>query len=287
MAEASCPASCGELIQGWIDGSEKLVSCPVDWFSTIEVVQGNARLSHERPLMRRALELALDSLHIPLTESQDLVIHSDSSIPLAKGMASSTADIAATIAATYRHYACGLTEQKLAALCTRLEPTDSTLFSALTLFDHNQGTIYEQFGQLNNLNVLILESPVRLPTAAYHRLDRQPQLLASSPVLNRAARQLAQSVTTQNMTLAGQAATASAIESQRILIKPCFQDLLQLVEKHDLYGLNVAHSGTVVGLLHHTARHDIDSVIADIRHSPVNDIYPVLHHRRIIKGGVR
>ncbi|HAD0256910.1 GHMP kinase, partial [Salmonella enterica subsp. enterica serovar Anatum] len=34
MAVAQCPASCGELIQGWILGSEKLVSCPVDWYST-------------------------------------------------------------------------------------------------------------------------------------------------------------------------------------------------------------------------------------------------------------
>ncbi|MCQ7723631.1 GHMP kinase, partial [Salmonella enterica] len=37
MAVAQCPASCGELIQGWILGSEKLVSCPVDWYSTVAV----------------------------------------------------------------------------------------------------------------------------------------------------------------------------------------------------------------------------------------------------------
>lgn len=37
VAVAQCPASCGELIQGWILGSEKLVSCPVDWYSTVAV----------------------------------------------------------------------------------------------------------------------------------------------------------------------------------------------------------------------------------------------------------
>jgi len=52
MAEACCPASCGELIQGLINGSEKLISCPIDWYSTVEVKQGSAHQFDERPLVR-------------------------------------------------------------------------------------------------------------------------------------------------------------------------------------------------------------------------------------------
>ena len=37
MAEAHCPASCGELLQGWILVSEKLVSCPINWHSYVSV----------------------------------------------------------------------------------------------------------------------------------------------------------------------------------------------------------------------------------------------------------
>ena len=41
----------------------------------------------------------------------------------------------------------------------------------------------------------------------------------------------------------------SAIASQQLLPKPGFSALLELVESAGLYGLNVAHSGSVVGLL--------------------------------------
>ena len=60
VAVAQCPASCGELIQGWILGSEKLVSCPVDWYSTVEVETGKPR-NDERPLSRAMVERAVDS----------------------------------------------------------------------------------------------------------------------------------------------------------------------------------------------------------------------------------
>ncbi len=52
-------------------------------------------------------------------------------------MASSTADIAATAVATAHHLGHLLDEPTLARLCVALEPTDSTLFRQLTLFDHN------------------------------------------------------------------------------------------------------------------------------------------------------
>lgn len=32
---AKCPASCGELMQGWIAGSEKLVSYLIEWYSEV------------------------------------------------------------------------------------------------------------------------------------------------------------------------------------------------------------------------------------------------------------
>jgi L-threonine kinase len=62
------------------------------------------------------------------------------------------------------------------------------------------------------------------------------------------------------MMLLGEAATISAIASQRLLPKPGFDALLELVESAGLYGLNVAHSGSVVGLLL-----DRDQLLAALR----------------------
>ncbi len=62
---------------------------------------------------------------------------------------------------------------------------------------------------------------------------------------------------TQNPLRLGEAATLSAIASQTLLPKSGFTALLSLVEECDLYGLNVAHSGSVVGLMLDRKRHDI------------------------------
>lgn len=286
MAEARCPASCGEFIQGWIGGSEKLISCPIDWFSTVSVTDGNAASSQPRPLMRQALELALRTIGVTASESHGLKIEFDSTIPVAKGMASSTADIAATIAATYRHYRQAISESELAALCAQIEPSDSTMFSRFTLFDHHRGTVTEQFDTVNNLDVLVLESTHQLCTASYHRLDRMAKLQRSATKLEHSVVQFAQALRLQDLYQLGRSVTTSAIESQHIVMKPHFTQLVQLVEKHSLYGINVAHSGTVAGLLFDRAKHDIEAVIADINTTHINQTYTHNYLCRVIAGGI-
>lgn len=287
MAEASCPASCGELIQGWINGGEKLVSCPVDWFSTVEISNGNAHSSRQRPMMRQALNLTLKQLGIAQQESQQLKIDYCSTIPVAKGMASSTADIAATIVAAFRHFKQSYSEQLIASLCARLEPTDSTMFSGFTLFDHNQGLTAAEYGSMSNMDILILESPLTIKTESYHRVDHSRALLASANQLHRANRKLANAIKFDDAYQLGLSSTTSAIESQKILPKPHFCSLLNLVEKHDLFGLNVAHSGSVIGLLFNAKQHDIEKVMFDMRQLGINTSYPQWHHHNVIAGGVR
>lgn len=287
MAEASCPASCGELIQGWISGGEKLVSCPIDWFSTVEVTNGNAQLSRQRPMMRKALNLTLKQLNIPATESRQLKIDYNSTIPVAKGMASSTADIAATIAATYRHFNAHYTEERIASLCAELEPTDSTMFNTLTLFDHNQGIATAHYGEFDRLNILVLESSVELETGIFHQIDHRHSLISSSDRLSYANTTLANAIKSQQASQLGEAATASAIESQIILPKPHFNQLRNIVEKHQLHGLNVAHSGSVVGLLFDSSQHNIEHVIYDMDKLGIRASYPRFHNHSLIQGGIR
>ncbi len=286
MAEARCPASCGELIQGWVLGSEKLISCPINWFSTVEVCDGvpDAR---ERPRMRDMLKRVLRHFDLPEELHQMLRIRFDSTIPVAKGMASSTADIAATAVATARHLNQHLTEQEIADICLQIEPTDSTIFSALTLFDHNTGQTQIGHNWSPELSILILENEQQLITADYHRLDRRHTLLANAGKLEQSWIYFQEAARNNDVYKLGQAATLSAEASQNILPKPAFDKLLPLIEIHDLYGLNVAHSGTVVGLFFNENRHDIERISREINEMGLNKLYPHLHCSRMITGGVR
>ncbi len=286
MALAHCPASCGEIIQGWILGGEKLVSCPVDWYSSVEVTHGRPR-ADERPLVRRMVTQLLAHWQLPSSLAKNLRIDCQSTIPLAKGMASSTADIAATAVATACHLEQPLDENMLAQLCVALEPTDSTLFSHLTLFDHNTAETQIACGNLPDCEVLLLESPLTLTTADYHRLSRQQALLDNAQILDNAWSLLQQACAENDAARLGEAATLSAIASQTLLPKPGFPALLALVERCGLYGLNVAHSGSVVGLLLDGSRHDVDEVRWGLKETGLMAHWPQNYLLKMVAGGVQ
>lgn len=285
MAVAQCPASCGELIQGWILGSEKLVSCPVEWYSTVEVTSGSP-LAEERPLSRAMVNRLLQHWQYPAQMSQDIRIDVQSTIPIAKGMASSTADIAATAVATAYHLGHHLDEPTLAQLCVSLEPTDSTVFRKLTLFDHNDASTQIACEAQPQLDLLVLESPETLRTADYHRIPRHSGLQASAPALKRAWEKVQEACISQNPYRMGEAATLSAIASQLLLPKPDFDSLLALVEECDLYGVNVAHSGSVVGLMLDRTRHDVDYIKWMLTQKKLTVHWPEQHLLRMVAGGV-
>ena len=286
MSVARCPASGGELIQGWILGSEKLISCPVDWYSTVEVREGTP-LADERPLARAMLNALLARWGYPPAFSQTLRIEIDSTIPLAKGMASSTADIAATAVATAHHLGHSLSESELAAQCVALEPTDSTLFRALTLFDHHHAQTQIACAAAPHFDLLVLESPLQLRTADYHRLPRRAALKVNAGVMQRAWEKVQSACTRNDASLLGEATTLSAVASQTLLPKPAFTALLALVESCGLYGLTVAHSGSVVGLMLDRRYHDVDYLHWALSQQKLAVHWPRRHLLPSVAGGVQ
>ncbi len=286
MALAHCPASCGEIVQGWILGSEKLVSCPVNWYSTVEVSWGTPH-QHERPLVRAMMTQLLAGWGYPAALGAEIRIDCRSTIPLAKGMASSTADIAATAVAAAGHLGHTLDEAMLAALCVALEPTDSTIFRALSLFDHTTGNTRIACEAAPALDILLLESPHTLRTADYHRLTREASLKASAARLDLAWQKVQAACQKRSPALLGEAATLSAIASQDVLPKPGFSALLDIVERLGLYGVNVAHSGSIVGLFLDRERHDVEEIVWWVKQHAGVENWPTQHLLRMVEGGVR
>lgn len=287
MAKARCPGACGELIQGWLYDSEKLISCPIDWYSTVEV--GSKRdLSHNAGKMaNHAFLNTLQFLQQPTELADELAVHVDSTIPQARGMASSTADVAATIMATAHHFHYELSTAELASICTQIEPTDSTIFNQVSLFDHHKGTLIESYGQIQRpIPILVLQSSMHLHTADYHHMQRFEQLKASATQLEKARKLLQSAIRENDPALLGEASTLSAIESQRILPKPLFASLLDIVERQGLLGINVSHSGSAVGILYDDNRHDIQKVVRSIEQIDRLNFYQTKHYQSIIPGGV-
>lgn len=177
-------------------------------------------------------------------------LHVRSNIPPGWGLGSSTSDVTAAIRAVAESLGLALSADDVAALAVQAETaSDSTMFEQRALlFAQRRGVLVEDLGQpLPNLEVLGFNTDphgvdtVSFPPARYSWAEIE----AFRPLLGL----LRQAVRQDDADLCGRVATASARINQRHLPKPHFDRLEALVERVGAVGLQVAHSGTVVGLL--------------------------------------
>ncbi len=106
------------------------------------------------PKARRAVALTLDFLG---RRDLDARLNLDSSLPRAKGMASSTADVAAAIGATAAALGTSFGPRQQADLALAVEPSDGVMLPGIALFDHLGGRIAQSLGQPPAMRVLALE----------------------------------------------------------------------------------------------------------------------------------
>lgn len=285
MAEAKCPGTCGELLQGWMSGSEKLISCPIDIYSYISVEHGIQR-QPLMPLIEQAIAVTLEFLQIESRFRDSLNIEHSSQLPIGKGYASSTADISATIVALCRHLKQPISQAHIAKLAARLEPSDGVMFEGLALVDHTKGEMAKSYSLSCSPAVLILEPTNTLLTRDFHRLKCQRQLEESSAQLLSALDLFEQGVVDNNIQMIGQASTISAVEHQKIYTTPYFSGILSCVERCDWFGLSLAHSGSIIGLLYDDTQHDIALMLSNLKSMGIFDVYQTQRQVKIVSGGV-
>ncbi|MBC1489804.1 propanediol utilization protein [Listeria sp. FSL L7-1485] len=285
--KAKCPASCGELLQGWIQGGEKLISYPINWFSEVTLSDKIVAPSTGETKAWRAFHLTCEHFGVPKNERPNVSLQVKSTIPVAKGMASSTADIAATIGATASWLKQPVTDTEIAKLCLQLEPTDSTIFPTLTLFDHLEGTTIHSTSWLPKLGVVVLEPLTILETAIFRQESHQKQLLQNEEKLAHGFALFEQAVEQHSISLLGEAATISATCNQTILAKPFFKEILEVIEQLDLPGVNVSHSGTVVGIFYEQQKIDPLEILFELERRYITTFYSRYYFREWTTGGVQ
>ncbi|RUV80832.1 MAG: GHMP kinase [Mesorhizobium sp.] len=197
---------------------------------------------------RRAAELTLDAFARSGTGGT-LVI--DSNIPIGRGMGSSTADVLASILAVLDCLGIETSSDEIMQIAVRAETAcDSTLFKQqAVLFAQRDGIVLESF--LRPLPSIDLISIDTAPDATLNTLEFEParydwpEIETFRPL--RGLLRLA--IRKADLRLLGRVATASARINERFLPKPRLNDIETIAARFDAIGLQVAHSGTVVGLM--------------------------------------
>ncbi len=288
MIQAIAPASCGELVQGWLLGGEKLISYSIDCYSYVELKERKPTNINWYKKSYQMLNNVFQYYKIEndkMINCLELGIKSD--IPIGKGMASSTADLVATALAVATYLGKNITQEEIASLCVAIEPTDSTVFSEITLFDHLKGDFIKNYGKLPCCKVLLLEGKEMINTLDFRKINRDEKLIRQEGKLNNALKHFEKGMELKNLYHIGKAATVSAVANQEILHKVGLEEIIEMAVKMGAYGVNVAHSGSVVGILYQEKGFDLEKFTDEFNNKEYRVNYTNIKSYNIVEGGAK
>lgn len=287
-----CPGSCGEFLQGWLDGSEKLISYAIDCYSEMVLTTQPSPDGHRafREQYPRAWEMALQVvMQEGLTPKvlEEISFNLTSDLPRGKGMASSTADLAVTAAAVAQWLGHTLAPEEIIGYCTRLEPTDSVPYPDLVLMDPMTGTVSRAYGQPPSMGILVLEGLEAIDTKTFRRQDHHLRRQAFQQEMEAALSLFEEGYRQNNHRLLADACYQSALAQQYFYPHSALDIVGQLAIDHGAWGVNVAHSGSSLGILHDPQLFQLDPFLQDWHRCPGSSRYFPPRRHQMIPGGVR
>lgn len=235
------PGSCGELIQGRTQEGPFLVTCPIDLYSTVEVsnvFHGTLGLGSKA---KQALANFKSAWGMRLT----------SDLPQGKGMASSSADIAAVLAARQYAMTGQINARQILAQAVQIEPTDGIFLPGIVSMNPRTGKKLASYGTLPAWRISIFDTGGTVNTEAFYQRQKKLSTAAENLRIWQGKQLLAwweQGIQQKNLHLLGKAITQSALWNQKLLYKKNLEAFSQMAIRFGAFGVNVAHSGTVVGV---------------------------------------
>lgn len=282
-----CPASCGEFVQGVLDNEEYLSSYAINLFSVVTLEEGNEVIHKGPKKARKAMELVFEKFNIPVYETKKISLNIDSQIPIGKGMASSTADIGATIKATLSMLGKNLTGEEMSKLAVKIEATDSLLLNKSSIFNPLTADIKKYLGTIDNAKVVILEPNDILNTKLIRMTPNYKMYkIQNKEIIQKSFQLLEQGFFKGDLSLIGEACTLSSLANENIHKKPFLKDIIDISNEFECYGVNIAHSGTVIGILMDMDMND-ERIIQHIRDKKFSKYYKKIYTSNIIDGKIR
>ena len=248
---ASSPGTCGELVQGQsVNGDDFLVTLPVNMWSEVRLeLDFNSSAIQNFPASkdkaRSAVRKTLDYLGYSTLGAK---LYVSSEIPEGKGMASSTADIVAACRATAQTLGQELSPEEISSIAIEIEPSDGVMYPGVVCYNYRRGALIESLGKLPPIDILTLDLGGHVDTLRFNSIPKN-YTAEELEILCQAYELVKAGIREQSLEIIGRAATMSARVNQRLLPKPHLEILIEISAKYNAFGVCIAHSGTVAGLL--------------------------------------
>ena len=278
--EVLVPGSCGEIAQGWRNGQPFMVTCPVGLYSRAFVTDR----SSAKTGMGKKAEMALKATisHMGFT-SFPLGLALDSQLPVGKGMAASSADIAAVIQAVAATVDDVLEPEEVAEIAAGIEPTDGIFYPGIVQMNYMTGQLIESYSEVPQMIIAMFDTGGKVNTIEFHSSYEQNKgNRNSSPELLAAVDSLSSGLTPEKI---AKVATMSALENQELIRKDRLEEIIEFSKGIGALGVNVAHSGTMIGVLFRPDE-SMQKVVAAVK--SIKEKFPHLEYfetDRIIPGG--
>jgi len=241
----------GELLQGALQNNDDhfLVTLPIQKFSTARFIPDASatRITVTPAHKTKSLKLVQKLLnHYGFSIGGHLTIESE--LPEGKGLASSSADLVATVRALEATLGQAIPTELLLAVLRTIEPTDGVMYHEFVTFFHRKVELGRRLGFPSRLKVVAIDEGGQIDTLEYNQhnhLFTDEECAEYADLLQ----SIESAIRTNNLKWLGRITTRSAILNQKRNPNRHLDRMIAIREETQALGVVVAHSGPCLGLL--------------------------------------
>ena len=180
-----------------------------------------------------------------------------------------------------------LSSEEIAKLASTIEPTDSIYIEKNSIFNPLNGEVIRYLGNVKDLRVVILEPNSTLNTMRIRKTPNYKKIKTQNKeIIKISFSLLEEGIKSNDMHKIGKASTFSSLANESIHKKEGLEKIIEISKNYGAYGVNVAHSGTVVGILIDKSMNDT-RLIELLKNERLDSVYKKMYTSNIIDGGIR
>jgi len=241
----------GELLQGALrnDDDHFLVTLPIQKFSTARFTPNayTTRLTVTPAHKTKSLKLVRKLLsHYGHSIGGHLAIESE--LPEGKGLASSSADLVASVRALEATLGHAIPTELLLAVLRTIEPTDGVMYHEFVTFFHRKVELGRRLGFPSRLKVVAIDAGGQVDTLEYNKrnyLFSDEECAEYAELLG----SIESAIRLNDLEGLGRITTRSAILNQKRNPNHYLDRMVAIGQQTQALGVVVAHSGSCLGLL--------------------------------------